>query len=110
MATFPGANVHRPSRRNLGKGQHTQLPGADVTITTSTPVVHMVFSIPVIVRGLLDPGVTGLHPISQVIVSPTQVDVTMSGATTGLAYDYPPGDPLVSTKQGGQETGSSGTF
>jgi len=110
MASFPGAKVHRPSRRQLGKGQHTQVPGADVTFTTTTPVVHMHFSVPVIVRGLLDPGVTGLTPVSQSIVSPTQVDVTMSGATTGLTYDYAAGDPLVATKQGGQETGTSGTF
>jgi hypothetical protein len=110
MASFPGAKVHRSSRRALGRGQHTQLPGADVVFTTTTPVVHMAFSVPVVVRGLLDPGVTGLTPVSQVIVDSQHVNVTMSDATTGLAYNYPAADPLVSTMQGGQETGTAGTF
>jgi hypothetical protein len=110
MASFPGPNVHRPSRRKLGKGQSTPRANADVTLSTTTPVVHFEFTLPVVVRGLLDPGVTGLTPVSQVIVDSTHVDVTMSGATTGLDYDYPAGDPLVSTMQGGIETGDAGTF
>lgn len=110
MASFPGAGVHRPSRRKLGRGQHTQLPGAAIAVTTTTPTIHVAFSVPVVVRGLLNINVTGLTVVSQTIVDSMHVDVLMSGPTTGLTWSYPAGDPNVSTMQGGQESGGSGTF
>lgn len=110
MASFPGAKVHRPSRRKLGRGQHTQLPSATVAATTATPDVTLTFSVPVIVSGTPNFTVTGLTILSWTQPTPTTVHLVMSGATTGLTYSYPANDPNVSTFQGGAEAGTSGTF
>ena len=107
---YPGPKVHRVSRRKLGRGQYPPISGTMTTVTTTTPVVHLVFSGPVVVRGLINPGVAGLTPVSQTIVSPTAVDVTMSAATTGLAYAFVPSQTTISAANGGAIAPASGTF
>jgi hypothetical protein len=110
MASFPGAKKKSPSRRKLGRGQHVQIHGFSVVVTTTTPVVHLNFSVPVIVNGNIPLAVVGLTRVSQTIVSPTRVDITMSGPTTGLAYTLPAGDPSTKSAQGGVCNGATGTF
>lgn len=111
MASYPGAKVHRPSRRKLGRGQSIPRPGVDVEVDGSGTTVTLTFSVPVIVRGDIGLEVTGGPTfVSQVVTSPTVVTQTWSGAVDGLDYDLPAGDLNVSTAQGGVETGASGTF
>ena len=51
MASYPGAKVHRVSRRKLGRGQHVQLPSATVTAAAVTTTVTLTFSQSVVVGG-----------------------------------------------------------
>lgn len=110
MASFPGPKTKRANRRKLGRGQHVQVPGFTVAVTTTTPTVHLVFSAPVIVNGDIPVAVVGLTRVSQTIIDSTHVDVLMSGPTTGLDWTFPSGDPSTVTAQGGLCAGNSGTF
>lgn len=110
MASFPGANVHRPSRRKLGKGQHTQLAPVTISLTTATPDVTITYSQPVIVRGTPGLVVTGLTIVSFQVLSSTQVKLVMSGAIATQAWTYPSNDPNVNGANGGQTVAASGTF
>lgn len=107
---FPGAGVHRPSRRKLGRGQFAPAAGVGVTVTGTGSTVTLTFSRPVVVTGTIPATVATRTLVTQTIVSPTVVTQLMSGAITGLAYTVPAGAANVSTYQGGQVAGTAGTF
>lgn len=98
------------SRRKLGRGQTIPVPGVTVTITATGSVAHVVFSVPVVINGNVPMTVAGKTFVSQTIVSQTQVDVTYSGALTGLAWAYPGVDQVIKSMQGGFVAQAAGTF
>lgn len=103
---FPNAKAHRPSRRKLGRGQHTALPQVTVVITDATTHVTLTFSAPVVVNGSLDLKVTGLTFVSQTQISQTVWQLTYSANVTGLTYvGIPAGSPVVMSMQGGSFVG-----
>lgn len=111
MASYPGAKVHRPSRRKLGRGQHTQLPPATAVVTSTSDTATITFSVPVIVNGTISMNVSGgLTLVSQTQVSPTVVTQLFSGPLTTLTYSIAANDPSISTYQGGGFAGVAGTF
>ena len=110
MSSYPGPKVHRPSRRKLGRGQYTQQPAVDVEITGSGSVATLTFSSPVVVNGDIPLSVDTRTFVSQEVTSSTTVEITVSGAVTGLDYDLPANLPQIKTFQGGTNNGVSGTF
>lgn len=107
---FPGPKVHRVNRRKLGRGQATAATGVTVSATGSGSTAILTFARPVVVTGPVEITVATLTYVSQVVNSPTQITVTMSGAVATHAYTIPGAQPNIVTYQGGQVTGTSGTF
>lgn len=111
MASYPGSKVHRPSRRNLGRGQHVQLPSADVVVTSAMATATLTFSVPIIANGSIPLNVTGgLTLVSQEQTAPNVVVQVYSGALSGEDYSYPGNDQTVRTFQGGGCNPAAGTF
>lgn len=112
MATFPTAKVHRVSRRNLGRGQHVQLPLVTCAVTSAADHATLTFSQPVVINGSLDLVPVGLVYQGQQQISSTVWQVDYDDAVTGIAYDgIPAGSPIVQSMQGGQFAGiPAGTF
>lgn len=107
---YPNNNVHRRNRRQLGRGQGPFAPVVTTTFTPSGSTVTINFSRPVTIAGNLPLTVASLTFVSQSIVSPTQVVVTMSGAVATHAYNLPTPVANVLSYQGGQVLGGAGTF
>lgn len=84
--SFPSNNVHRRSRRNLGRGQGPFPPAVSTTFTGSGSTAVLTFSSPVNVSGNIPITVATLTFVSQTINSPTQVTITMSGSVATHAY------------------------
>lgn len=110
MASYPGAKVHRSSRRKLGRGQSVQRQGASVTATAATTTVSLSFSVPVVVSGIIDLGLGD----TVTLVSQTQTDAQTvvqiySATCVGLAWSVDQTAP-VATKQGGPLVPTGGTF
>ena len=111
MAAFPGSNVHRPSRRQLSKGQAVQHADAVAAVTASGSVATITSNVPLVVRGPLPLSVSGGPTfVSQVVVSPTVVQLTFSAALAGHAWTLDGGSANASTFQGGGLAAASGTF
>lgn len=108
--SYPAAKPHRHNRRQLGRGQGPFPPSVTATATGSGSTAIITFSQPVIVTGPIPITVATLTYVSQVIDSPTQVTVTMSGAVATHAYTIPSNPATVMSYHGGQIVGSSGTF
>lgn len=110
MASFPGAKVHRVSRRQLGRGQHVQFPPATVTASASTTTVTLTFSQPVIVNGNIPLNLgTVIALVSQSQTSPTSVTQHYATSVSGVTWAINSTAP-VSTYQGGGLANASGTF
>ena len=108
---YPGPKVHRTNRRKLGRGQVSGALGITVAVTsTGTTNVTLTFNRPVIVTGTIPMTVATLTFVSQTIVSPTVVTQVWSGNVTTHAYNVPSAPSTVSSYQGGQLVGTSGTF
>ena len=107
---YPGPKIHRTSRRHLSRGDYPVAQPVTVTVTGAGADAILDFDRPVVVTGNVALSVATLAFASQVINSPTQVTVTMSGAVATHAFTYAAGDPNVATYQGGQTYGASGTF
>lgn len=111
MASYPGSNVHRRSRRKLGRAQYPQLEQATMAPVDLVAVVTITFSVPVIVSGdidlQLDPPVALL---GQVQTGPTEVVQTYAGAVVGSDWVFPGGTGSVRTRQGGAVAPAAGTF
>lgn len=110
MASYPSAKVHRPSRRQLGKGQTIPIPPVTCTPTVSTTTVTLTFSAPVIVSGNINMHMAGLTLVSQTITSPTVVTQVYSATAATAAWSLTANDPTVKSFQGGGLAGASGTF
>jgi hypothetical protein len=111
MASYPGAKVHRRSRRKLGRGQALQIPPVTAIVTSATDVATITFATPVVVNGTIPMNVSGgLTLVSQTVVSPTVVTQTYSGALTTKTYNIPAATPQIASFQGGTFAGVSGTF
>ena len=104
MASFPGSKIHRPSRRKLGRGQHTQVPAAVITPTITSSVLTLTFNVPVVVSGTVpvtQSGGTNAF-VSQAIVSPTVVTQTWSSSfSTSMVVAMAANPAQVQTVQGG---------
>ena len=107
---FPGANVHRRNRRQLGAGQFA-LPAAIVPIVTGAAnTMTLTYPIPVNVAGPILATVATRTIVSQTVVSPTVVNILFSGTLATFAWTVPSPSPTVSTYQGGAVLGGAGTF
>lgn len=107
---YPNKIAHRPSRRRAARGQGPFAPFVTVTATPSGSTVVLNFSLPVNVAGPVPLTVATRTFVSQVINSPTQVTVTMSGTVATLAWALAGNAANISTYQGGVTTGAGGTF
>lgn len=107
---FPSSNVHRRNRRHLQRGQGPFPASISTTATGSGSTAVLTFSQPVNISGPIPLTVATLTFVSQVVNSPTQVTVTMSGAVATHAWNLPGGAANISSYQGGQVLGASGTF
>lgn len=111
MASYPSQKSHRVNRRKLGRGQFPVTSSIGVSVSsTGTSNVTLTFTRPVVVTGTIGVTVATLTLVSQAIVSPTVVTQVWSGNVTTHAYTVPAGDANVSSYQGGQLIGASGTF
>lgn len=108
--SYPGNKVHRRNRRRLGRGQGPFPSSVSTTVTSSGSTVILTFSQPVNVSGAINIAVATLTYVSQVVNSPTQVTVTMSGAVATHAWSLPSPVANVTSYQGGPALGGSGTF
>ena len=114
MASFPTPNVHRRSRRKLGRGQYPQLPSAVALPTEDTADVIIDFDQPVVVFGAVDLHLTRITPavpalLTQVVMSTTQVVQTYASTVVGCDWALGP-DAAVRTHAGGGLAAASGTF
>lgn len=108
---YPGAKVHRVSRRKLGRGQYPTANAISVVVTDTGTVATLTFSRPVVVTGPINMNVVGGPTyVSQAIVSPTVVTQTYSAALSTHAWSIASGTPNVSSYQGGGLIGAAGTF
>ena len=85
MASFPGAKVHRESRRKLGRGQSVQQTPVTITATAATVTVTFMLNRPCVINGMV-PTVTSSGALSsQHVTSPTQFEqvftITQAAAT-----------------------------
>ncbi len=110
MASYPNKIVHRPSRRRAGRGQGPFPTPIGITAVGSGSTAILTFNQPVNIAGNIPLAVATLTFVSQVINSPTQVTVTMSGAVATHAWSIPAAAASISSYQGGQVMGASGTF
>jgi hypothetical protein len=111
MASFPGAKVHRVSRRKLGRGQHTQLSPVTAVVTDATDTATITLSEPCVINGTIPLNVSGgLTLVSQTVVSATVVQQVYSSALTTKTYSIPAGSPTIVGMQGQSFAGVSGTF
>ena len=110
MASFPGGKVHRVgNRRKLGRGQMPAIPVATITgSAVSGDVVKFVSNIPIVFVDPLPLTIAVVTYVSQVQVSATEVDVTLSGSPTGHAWSLP--SNVGVTFMGGGTAATSGTF
>lgn len=111
MASFPGAKVHRRSRRQLGRGQSIPTPPLTFVMTSSGDDAILTFSVPVVVRGAIDLHVSGgLNYVSQTVVSPTVIHQTYDAAVATKTWSVTAGDAGAASFQGGVLAAASGTF
>ena len=108
---YPGAKVHRVSRRKLGRGQYPPSLGTTVVMTsTGTTNVTLTFARPVMVSGTIPTTVATLTLVSQTVVSPTVVTQVWSGNVATHLGTFPTNAANVTTQQGGGVAGTSVTF
>jgi len=111
MASYPGANVHRRSRRKLGRAQYPQLAQASMIPVDTTVVVVITFSLPVIVSGVIDLHLDpAIALVSQVVTADTVVTQTYLTAVAGSDWVFEGGIGSVRTREGGAVAPAAGTF
>lgn len=110
MGSYPGAKVHRVSRRKLGRGQHVQLVAVRATITANTVTTNCVFDRPAVVSGIIDLHVgSGIALVSQLQVDATHVTQVYLSSVVGKTWSVD-GSAPVRSFQGGLLAPASGTF
>jgi len=111
MASYPGANVHRRSRRKLGRAQYPQLEAATMAPVDTVAEVVITFSVPVIVSGDIDLQLDPPVPLlTQVVTSPTVVTQTYGATVTGSDWVFAGGTGNVRTREGGAVAPAAGSF
>lgn len=110
MASFPSNPVKRRNRRTHGRNQGTAPGYVSTAITGTGSTITINFSKPVNVAGPIGITVATLTPVTQTVVSPTQVTILMSGALATHAWSAPTPIANVSSYEGSVVAGGSGTF
>lgn len=108
--SYPTANVHRVSRRKLGRAQYPAAPGVTVAATLSGEIVTLTFAQPVVVSGTIPLTVAGGTFVSQAQTSATTVTQTFTGTISTSAWSLPPNCPNVAGTNGGAVQAAAGTF
>jgi hypothetical protein len=109
MASYPGAKVHRHSRRNLGRGQTPVVSPVSITVTNSSAdVMQIVSSAPVVWQKSIAATAVGATIVSQAVISTTEVQITFSGSIAAAAWTVP--QAAGTSYYGGQTPAASGTF
>jgi hypothetical protein len=108
---YPGAKVHRTSRRKLGRGQYPPSLGTTVTLTNpSANVVDLTFARPVVVTGIIPTQTSAGVLVNQQVSSGTLVIQTYNVSQAAATIVFPPNAANVTTQQGGGVAGTSITF
>jgi len=111
MASYPGPNVHRHSRRKLSRGQYPQAASATMAPVDTVAEVVITFSRPVVVSGdinlHLDPPVALL---AQVVNSSMVVTQTYAATVTGSDWVFDGALTDVRTTEGGAVAAAAGSF
>ena len=105
MASFPGAKVHRESRRKLGRGQSVQQTPVTITATASTVTVTYTLNRPCVINGMV-PTVTSNGALSsQHVTSPTQFEqvFTLTQAAATISASPQTADRSKPFKEGGTQ-------
>ena len=110
MASFPGAKVHRMSRRKLGKGQHVQIPPCTITATASTVTITLNFSVPCVVSGNIPLVSSAGEFVSQEVISNVEVQQTWSASQATATWSIAANCGAITTFQGGGNAAAGGTF
>jgi hypothetical protein len=111
-AVYPGAKVHRVSRRHLGRGQSAQQANGVTCVLTnpSADVITMTFNKQVTVSGIIPlTSSTGAF-VSQTVTSSTVVTQTWSVSQAAATVTLPGNAANVASYQGGGVVGTSVTF
>jgi hypothetical protein len=108
---YPGAKVHRVSRRKLGRGQYPTAPALTCVLTDATTVLTLTFSSPVVVTGTIPVTVAGGPTfVSQTVVNATTVTQTWSATLVGHTVTLPAAAANVTSTTGAKVAGVSATF
>ena len=109
MASYPGAKVHRVSRRHLGRGQFPAISAPTIAVTNpSSLILQIVSNVPVVWGSAIPATAVGATIVSQAIISQTEVQITFSGSIAAAAWTVPSG---AGTAYNGAPTpAASGTF
>lgn len=110
MAKSIHSKRHKYNRKHLCRNQHVTLPPASVTANDDGTNVHLDFSVPVVISGLIPLTVTGRRYVSQHQDSPTEATVEFNDSVEGLDYDLAPNSPSIRTMQGGSYNPIRGNF
>jgi hypothetical protein len=111
-SVYPGAKVHRVSRRHLGRGQSAQ-QGNSVTCVLTNPsadVITMTFNKPVTVSGTIPLASSTGAFVSQTVTSSTVVSQTWTVSQAAATVTLPGNAANVASYQGGGVVGTSITF
>lgn len=111
MASYPGPKVHRNNRRKLGRNQFP--PSSSFTVILGNPsanIVSMVFSVPVVVTGIIPLSTTSGTFVSQTILGTSEVEQTFSSTQATATVAIPGNAANVRSILGGGVAGTSITF
>ena len=110
MASYPGAKVHRPNRRKLGRGQTVQQPQATISATATTVTVTFTLSVPCVISGIVPVTTSNGAFVSQTVLSPTQFQQVFSLTQAAATVSIPNNCGQITTRQGGGNAAFSTTF
>lgn len=109
--SYPGAKVHRVSRRKLGRGQVPSVPTFTVALSVATTTLTLTFSSPAVVTGVIPVTVAGGPTfVSQTVVNQTTVTQTWSATLVGHTVTVPPAAANVTSSTGAKVAGISASF
>ena len=110
MASFPGAKVHRESRRKLGRGQTVQQTPVMITATASTVTVTYTLNRPCVINGIVPTVTSNGALVSQHVTSPTQFEQVFTLTQAAATISIPANCGQIKTFQGGGNSSFSETF
>lgn len=108
---FPGAKVHRTSRRKLGRGQYPVSVAATATLTNpSANVVQVTFSAPVAITGTIPLQTSTGTMVNQQISSGTVATQTFNTSQATATVTLANNASNIRTYQGGGVAGTTVVF